>query len=183
MSISSNVPISYPKFRRSTPPLLQWSPSVVVLAYAIQYPRFCPLHLLPQITLVSSPSYQTPSSSSLPTSTPNRTTETPSHANPSLSPSPDHNDDIPFNPNPDVENVPEFVTTWSSKLTSAVDFDNFCRVCDDLASAMLERGRSMSNRSSGTRGPPRPASLRTNRSAPHPHRARIHNNPREARRI
>ena len=128
-------------------------------------------------------SHQTPSSSSLSTSTPNRTTETPSHANPSLSASSDHNDDIPFNPNPDVENVPEFVTTWSSKLTSAVDFDNFCRVCDDLASAMLERGKSMSNRSSGTRGPPRPASLRPNRSAPHPHRARIHNNPREARRI
>ena len=128
-------------------------------------------------------SHQTPSSSSLSTSTPNRTTETPSHANPSLSASSDHNDDIPFNPNPDVENVPEFVTTWSSKLTSAVDFDSFCRVCDDLASAMLERGKSMSNRSSGTRGPPRPASLRPNRSAPHPHRARIHNNPREARRI
>ena len=41
----------------------------------------------------------------------------------------------------------------------------------------------MSKCSSGTRGPPRRASLRPNCSAPHPHRARIHSNPREAKRI
>ena len=127
--------------------------------------------------------HQSPLHSSLPTLTPHPSSVTPPFTNPSFSPSSDQNDDIPFNPNPDVENVPEFVTEWSSKLSSAVDFDSFCRVCEDLASAVLERGKSMSNRSSGSRGPPRPASHRPNRCDPHPRRARIHNNPREARRI
>ena len=99
--------------------------------------------------------HQSPSQSSLSTSTPYPSSVTPSSTKLSLSPFPDQND----------------------------DFDSFCRVCEDLALAVLERGKSMSNRSSGSRGAPRLASHRPNRSDPHPRRARIHNNPREARQI
>ena len=58
-------------------------------------------------------------------------------------------DEIPFHPNPDNENVPEFVQIWSSKITSASDFDNFCNTCEDLETAVVEKGKEMSNNNSG----------------------------------
>ena len=92
-------------------------------------------------------------------------------------------DDIPFNPDPDVDNAPDFSTIWASKLAAAMDFDSFCSVCEDLAEAVVNKGRSMSNKPTGVKRPPRPAANRPNHRAPHPNRNRVRNNPLEARRI
>ena len=63
-----------------------------------------------------------------------------------------------------------------------MDFDSFCSVCEDLAEAVVDKGRAMSNKPTGAR-PPRPATNRPNHRAPHPNRNRVRNNPLEARRI
>ena len=96
-------------------------------------------------------------------------------------PSAPSSDEIPFHPNPDVENVPEFVRIWSSKITSASDFDAFCNTSEDLATAVVDKGKEMSSNNSGRRRTPRPASNRPNRRDPHPNRSRLQNNPIEAR--
>ena len=92
-------------------------------------------------------------------------------------------DDIPFNSDPNVDNTPEFSTIWASRLSAAMDFDSFCSVCEDLAEAVVDKGRAMSNKPTGARRPPRPTANRPNHRAPHPNRNRVRNNPQEARRI
>jgi hypothetical protein len=92
-------------------------------------------------------------------------------------------EEIPFHPNPDAENVTDFVSIWSSKTSSASDFGEFSNVCEALAPAVVEKGKGMSNNTSGRRRIPRPAPHRPNRRSPHPHRTRPQNNPIEARRL
>ena len=79
-------------------------------------------------------------------------------------------EEIPFHPNPDAENVTDFVSIWSSKTSSASDFGEFSNVCEALAPAVVEKGKGMSNNTSGRRRIPRPAPHRPNRRSPHPHR-------------
>ena len=90
-------------------------------------------------------------------------------------------DDIPFNPDPDVDNTPEFSTIWASKLPAVMDFESFSNVCEDLAEAVVNKSRSMSNKPSGAKKSPRPAANRPNHRAPHPKRNRVRSNPLEAR--
>ena len=92
-------------------------------------------------------------------------------------------DEIPFNPDRDVDNTPEFSTIWASKLSAAMDFESFSSVCEDLAKPVVNKGRSMSNKPTGAKRSPRPAVNRPNHRAPHPNRNRVRNSPLEARRI
>jgi hypothetical protein len=89
-------------------------------------------------------------------------------------------EEIPFHPNPDVENVTDFVSIWSSKISSASDFGEFSNVCEALASAVVEKGKGMSNNTSGRRIP-RPAPHRPNRRSPHPHRTRLKKQPNRSK--
>ena len=92
-------------------------------------------------------------------------------------------DEIPFNPDPDVDNAPEFSTIWASKLSAVMDFESYSSVCENLAETVVNKGRSMSNKPTGAKRSPRPAVNRPNHRAPHPNRNRVRNHPLEARRI
>ena len=91
--------------------------------------------------------------------------------------------EIPVSPDPDQENISQFVASWSSKVISATDFDNFSNVCEELAEAIVVKGKEMSNTVNGRKRSPRPAANRPNRKHPRTNRPRVLNNPIEARRL
>jgi hypothetical protein len=78
----------------------------------------------------------------------------------------------------------EFVREWSSRISTAQSFDDFCSKCDDFASAVVLEAKSSSANTSIPRcRPVRNQRNRPKNRLPNPNRRPLLCNPIEARRI
>ena len=88
------------------------------------------------------------------------------------------------NPESDVESNSEFVREWSSKISTATSFDEFCSKCDEYAKAVVTESKAKSGSNPPRRGMPvRNPRNRPNNRVPNRNRRPLLFNPREARRI
>ena len=107
---------------------------------------------------------------------------------PSISPPrPDasHNDpDIPHDPNPDIEDLPEFTQIWMGRIASTSTFPEFEDMCSRFATAARDEGRIRASQRQTKRrsAQPRPQD-RPPARAPPSNRRILTFNPIEARRL
>jgi hypothetical protein len=88
------------------------------------------------------------------------------------------------NPESDVESSSEFVREWSSKISTATSFDEFCSKCDEYANAFVTESKAKSGSNPPRRGMPvRNPRNRPNNQVPNRNRQPLLFNPRETRRI
>lgn len=110
----------------------------------------------------------------------------PTTPTPQCDPPPDEpttTNDIPFDPNPDVEDTSPFALQWSDRLRSTTTFEDFATACSEYAAAAVAEGRLLASQLPGMRRHQKPPERRPLNRFPNPRRRQLAYNPREAGRI